>query len=159
MLYTEVIGTMMPKLENESGRREERHFYRCFYKLPSNDYIKGLDHAIQSVTGKKLYAHIRNSMAHSYYPAIKKVQNGNVMFAPSVVARDGIIFDGISKRRSSPIFMDNENRVVIATRNYVDELTITAEDFHRKAFVEKAEEYQASAVYGIDCIIRGIRGS
>ncbi|MDD5769058.1 MAG: hypothetical protein PHW55_10800 [Methanothrix sp.] len=158
MVYTEVIGTMLPPLDNENGRKEEKHFYRCFYRMPSCDYTKQIDDAILQATGKRIYSHIRNSMSHTYYPAIKRVQNGNVMFVPSVVARDGLVFDGISKKRSAPIFIDNQNRIVIATKNYANELSEAVEIFQNKTFNQQDEKYQKSAIRGMNYLLRGIRG-
>ena len=156
VVYTEIIGIFLPPLSNEKGSTNRRRFYRCFYRLKSNDYLRELDKMIINDTNKCIYEHLRHNMAHKYYPAIKKRHENIFLFIPTVVARDGFAVDPSgSKRRSAPLFIDNKSRVVIATRNYIDELKLAVKEFYNKTFKEKNPDFQKAAVEGTDVVLRG----
>ncbi len=157
LVYTEIVGTFLPPLENERGSLKSKRFYRCFYRLESAEYLKQIDVIIKRETNKKLYEHLRHNMAHKYYPAISKRQGNIVLFIPSVIARDGIRYDNGTgeKTDAPPVFIDNDNRVVIATRNFVKELSSAVDQFYLKTFDENNSEFQKAAVNGTDVVFRG----
>ena len=144
-------------LKNESGRKEKKRFYRCLFRLRSKNYLERLNEFLIKETGKGIYEHLRHSMAHIYFPMVKKRKDNMILFIPSMVARDGFTVDIASgrKNRSSPIFIDKKGWVVIATRNYANELEEAVENFYRLTFIEKRQEYQTAAAYGIDIVLRG----
>lgn len=154
-VYTEVIGTFLPSLDiSEMGKTEEIHFYRCFFRLRSSESLKQLDEFIRKETsGKSLYSHLRNGMAHSYFPNIKKTENGEKRYIHSVIARDGIANkpDG-TKMPTPPIFIDNDSRLIIANRNYIDELEFLVRVSMNMAFVKNDSQFQEAAERGIDII-------
>lgn len=43
LVYTEIVGTFLPPLEDESGSLKSKRFYRCFYRLESMEYLKQID--------------------------------------------------------------------------------------------------------------------
>lgn len=120
LVYTEIIGTFLPPLNiAEKGSWEERHFYRCFFRLSSARYLKQLDDLIRKdSSGKSLYAHLRHSMTHRYIPMVGKKQDGVYLSIHSVVARDGIAREPRSGKhfRTPPIFITHDNRIAIANK-------------------------------------------
>lgn len=152
-VYTEVIGIFLPKVDDEYGSEEQKRFYRCFFRLLSKNYLKNLDTAIKRETNKGLYAHLRHNMAHKYVPSISKRQGNVVLFIPSMVARNGILPNG--KPGGPPIFVDKKGQIVIATRNYTNELEKAYHEFYKKIFTDKDEKWVESAENGIDIIRRG----
>src|SRR3989338_1474010 len=113
-VYTEIIGAFLPPLSNkDKGRKEQRNFYSCFYRLELGKLLEQLDKAILELSNSNIYKHFRNRMCHKYYPSISKKQSGQVLFISGVVARDGFWKDKLAnlKIRSAPIFIDNDNRV------------------------------------------------
>lgn len=157
LVYTEIVGTFLPPLDSESGSLKSKRFYRCLYRLRSADYIRQIDEIVKKETNKNLYEHLRHNMAHKYYPAISKRQGNIVLFIPSVIARDGIRYDNGTgeKTDAPPIFIDNNNRVVIATRNFVKELSLAVDGFYSKTFDENNTEFQSAAIAGTDVVFRG----
>lgn len=96
-------------------------------------------------------------MAHKYFPAISKRQGNIYLFIPSVVARDGIRYDTATgeKTDAPPIFVDNDNRVVIATKNFVKELEQAVDEFYTKTFQDNDMDFQVAAINGTDVVLRG----
>ena len=93
---------------------------------------------------------MRNGMAHYYYPTVKARQkDGSYMFIPGAVARDFIIRTGSSTRPAWPIGTDDKGQMVIATRNYTNELEAGVREFMRKTFEENDRSFQQSARDGI----------
>lgn len=156
LVYTEIIGIFLPQLPDEKGSTNRKRFYRCFYRLKSKDYLQELDKMIMNDTNKCIYEHLRHNMAHKYYPAIKKWHENIFLFIPTVVARNGFAVDPSGlKHRSAPLFIDNESRVVIATRNYVNELDLAVKEFYKKTFKERDPDFQKAAMEGTDVVLRG----
>jgi len=157
LVYTEIIGTFLPSLENENGTIKSRRFYRCFYRLGSAEYLKQVDTIIVKETRKNLYEHLRHNMAHKYYPAISKRHGNIVLFLPLVIARKGIRYDRRTGKRTDapPVFVDNDDRVVIASRNFVKELEQAVEDFYVATFEKNDTEFQRAAINGADVVLRG----
>jgi len=157
LVYTEIIGIFLPPITTESRDRNMARFYRAFYRLRSSEQLEFLDTAILRETNKRLYQHLRHNMAHKYFPTIEKRTGDLVLFIPSVVARDGI--SSIPDAIVPPVFFSNDEvgqtRVVIAFRNYIDELKILVDESMIKTFEENEPNYQASAVSGVDVVLRG----
>lgn len=159
LIYTEIIGTFLPPLDiSEKGSLNEKHFYRCFFRLSSAGYLKQLDDFIRKETsGKSLYIHLRHSMTHRYIPMIgKKQEDGVYLSIHSVIARDGIMKEPKTgkKFRSPPIFLTNDNRVAIANKNYVNELEMLVDDCIEKFFQQRDLKFQEAAIKGIERILR-----
>jgi len=156
LIYTEIIGIFLPVIEGEKGSTEEKRFYRCLFRLNSNEYLRKLDISLRKISGNKgLYA-LRHSMAHKYYPTVSKRENKNYLCIASIIARDGVARNLSTniKTDSPPIFLNGE-KIVIATRNYVNELELSVKGLINQTFVEKDKEYQKAVIKGIDIIIRG----
>lgn len=160
LIYTEIIGILLPPLPNEkSGSSNERRFYRCFFRFVSNNYLENLDKFIRKETNKGIYQHLRHSMTHRYYPRIDKITNKVILSIPSVIARDGTavnMSDGL-RGKSPPIYLSSVGEIVIATRNYTDELFKAVKDFMKFTFEENQRNYIEYAKKGIDVILRGTK--
>jgi len=157
LIYTEVIGILLPPLKNETGSIKERRFYRCLFRFPSKEYLLRLDKFLITQTRKGIYKQFRHNMAHRYFPAVIKRQKGVVLFIPSVIARDGFIRDPMGTKigDAPPIFLDKQNRVTLATKNYANELEKAVSNFYEFTFVKKDPNFQKAAIEGIDIILRG----
>ena len=59
---------------------------------------------------------------------------------------DGVLTNG-------NIFIDNDNRVIIATRNYIEELKNAVTKFYNLTFVVRDENYLGAAQKGIEYIL------
>lgn len=155
LVYTEVIGTFLPPLENEKGSSKSKRFYRCLFRLKSGDYLKNIDHGIKKDTGRNLYEHLRHNMSHVYLPSIHLRRNGKILFLPIIVARDGFfrVNGKLSDQRTSPIFIDSKG-LTIANKNYVIELEEAVELFYKETFINENIEYQNSAIQGINHILK-----
>lgn len=156
LVYTEIIGNFLPPLYKENGSKEEKCFYRCFYRLPSSNYLEKINNHIFSITNKNIYQQMRHSMAHAYYPNIKKYDNGGFLFVPTVISRDGYKIADNIKTRCAPIFFDNEGRLALATRNYTNELKKAITVFYEKSFKDKEKQWVDAAIRGINYITKGV---
>jgi len=158
LVYTEVIGTFLPKIKSEYGKNGQKRFYRCLFRLKSSKDLEKLDKLLLKETNKGVYQQIRNNMAHIYFPAVKKVKDGVIQFIPTTIAKDGLTVTTVGsdkiKTKSAPILL-YEGRIFLATRNYVSELEKAYYIFYKKIFVNKDEEWIKSAENGIDIIQRG----
>ena len=157
LVYTEAIGYFLPPLRGESGSKKSKAFYRCFFRLKSEDYLKNIDKGIKKDTGKNLYEHLRHNMAHIYLPSVCVKKNGQILFLPTIVARDGFFkVDGkMSTERTSPIYISSKG-LTIANRNYIIELEEAVDSFYTKTFIKKEKKYQLSAERGIDYLSKRI---
>jgi hypothetical protein len=161
LIYTEIIGAFLPSLSDkkETGSMKEKRFYRCLFRLNSNQYLKTLDRFLRKETnGKGIYSHLRHNMSHKYYPIISKRQNNIVLFIPSVVARDGMSINkttGITEK-SPPIFLSDKGEIVIANKNYINELKESVNKFIQYSFIDKIKEYQEAAIKGIEVVLKGM---
>ena len=149
--YTETVGIFLPPLPGkETGKREEKYFYRCLFRFPSSTYMKQLDKALRDDSAKNgLYA-LRNSMSHRYYPTLRRRTNGVVSFTSSMVAMHGVLKDlarGTSVD-SPPIFIDSEGRLAVVIRSYISELENAARGFMDQTFEKKSPEFVEYAIKG-----------
>ncbi|MBD3362148.1 hypothetical protein GF362_00330 [Candidatus Dojkabacteria bacterium] len=156
IVYTEIIGRFLPKLDHERGLSQNKRarFYRCLYRLKSSNELMQFNDWLKKETGSKEIYDLRNSMAHRYSPSVsKKENNGQVtLFLPSLVAKHGISKDPVTKEkgRTAPIFFDFEKgRIVVAVGNYIDELKEATSEFYELTFKQDVEEYKYSAIEGI----------
>lgn len=152
LVYTEVIGAFLPPLPDETGKPEERRFYRCFFRLKSATYLQGLDNAIRKETdGKGLYGHLRHNMTHRYVPVIVKNKEGTVLVTQSIVAIDGYSIDKVTglSQKSPPIFLSDDGKIGFATKNYTEELENAVNHFINKTFEENEACFQTAAVKGL----------
>lgn len=156
-VYTEITGIFLPPLDKETGSPNKKRFDRCLFRLRSKNYLFQIEKWFNEEINKSIYD-LRHSMAHTYYPSPKKRLEQGYLFVSSVVARDGFVYDISSgnKKKSSPIFFDNNQRLVIATRNYISEIKIAYTQFYKKIFIEKDLIWQEYAIKGADIIHRGI---
>ena len=156
LTYTEVIGSFLPKVDGETGKTEERRFYRCLFRLPSADEFKSLDGIIRGETTKQqgLYQHLRHSATHAYAPRIKRrAQDGTISYTPVAVAKVAKMNGKI--KGCPPMGIDAKGYFVIATKNYVNELEQAIDSFYERIFTDNEPEWVASAKTGIDFIARG----
>ena len=154
LIYTEIIGIFLPPLKKESGTVKEKRFYRCLFRLQSHIALRELDTLLRMGTNNHgLYAHLRHSMTHKYYPIVEKKAKNLYLTITSIVARDGITKD--KKEKAPPIFLSDKGSVVIATRNYTNELEMAVNDFIDITFCQKDPEFQRAAIDGIDVVLRG----
>lgn len=156
--YTEFLGRFAPPIDGERGKPEERCFYRALNRFPSAGYLERLEEFIHSQIGKNYYQGIRHGLVHYYGPQLsKQMSDGNKVFWASMIALDGMINDGRFNKKSAPIFIDNKGWVVLATRNYVEELEITTQNFMQITFEKKDQDFQKAAIAGIDYMARGVK--
>jgi len=158
-VYTEVIGIFLPSINGEYGRRGSRRFYRCLFRLNSEQDLRQMEAFLKKETHKGIYQQFRNNMAHLYFPSAKRLKGGIVQFIPTIVARDGFRFisllNGEFKVRSGPIVTNSSGSVVICIRNFVNELEKGYDDFYKKIFVDRDEQWIDSALNGFDTLILG----
>ena len=151
LIYTEVIGAFLPPHKKEIGSFKSKRFYRCLFRLKSGEYLKNIDKGLKKDTGKNIYEHLRHSMSHIFLPSVRKKENGKISFLPIIIARDG--FFNPSEKRTSPIYIDSRG-LTIAYKNYFLELKEAVELFYKKTFIDNDEEYQNSAIRGVDYILQ-----
>jgi len=156
--YTEFLGRFAPPVKNEVGKIEQRCFYRALKRFPSAAYLNKLEIFIKKRIGKNFYEGIRHGLVHYYGPHLsKKTPSGASIFWACMIARDGVIYDGEFQKNSAPIFIDTEGRIILATRNYVEELEITTQKFMENTFKSDDLAFQKAAISGIDYMTRGIK--
>lgn len=160
--YTEVIGILLPPIPGEKGSKEERRFYRCFFRLPSGDYLKKFDKWLKDTTKRNVYQNFRHNMVHKYFPAVSiRKKDGIVLFAPLVVARSGFVFDKSTgtRKKSFPFMVDKEGRITLAIKNYITELEKAAGFFYDSTLIKKNRAFQEAAAEGIDVLLKGKEGT
>ncbi len=156
LTYTEVLGSFLPKTKGESGKTEERRFYRCLFRLPSADEFRSLDGIIREETTQQqgIYQHLRHSAAHAYAPRIKRrAKDGTISYTPVAIAKVAKMNGKIEG--CPPMGIDGKGFFVIATKNYVNELEQAIDDFYQNIFIKKQPDWVQSAEAGIDFIARG----
>ncbi|MCA9330745.1 hypothetical protein KC957_01750, partial [Candidatus Saccharibacteria bacterium] len=117
LTYTEAVGVFLPRLHEEpKSSLEQKRFYRCLFRLKSEEGLRKLDESTKRETGKGIYQQLRHSGAHSYFFSIAKHTKDGKFFYPVGVSRDGKLADGT---KSSPLgFATDDGSLIIATANY-----------------------------------------
>lgn len=159
LTYTEAIGWFLPPLPREIGTPEEKHFYRCLFRLQYSQELRAIDDTIRKDTGlqRGLYKHLRHSGAHSYYFQIKKRdENGEMLFHPI-----GIIKSWTKVPQHSlkpPIGFGKNGALCIATGPYVDALESAVQEFRKRICEQRDPQWVKYGIAGINYIKRGVRG-
>lgn len=157
LTYTEIIGSILPPLPDsfkipKLPKGKEGNFYRCFFRLRSSVQLIATDSVFRKETKNRgVYQQLRHSMAHSYFPVVRKTENGVTTCASAVIARDGFIPVGDNKQiLSPPIYIGENGRIAICTNNYTEELDELTKDVYKKTFVDKDDEYLKYMTTGYD---------
>lgn len=159
-IYTEIIGILLPTLDKETGKVEQKRFYRCFFRFESQNNLREIDDLLLNKTGKPIYQHLRHGLCHSYFPSIKQVRNGNTSFVRVITGRE-IFFKDHAKTYETdlPVGFDDMGGFFISTKQYVRQLKKVIEKSYNKTFIENDMEYQRAAVKGIDFIYKNTQSS
>lgn len=155
LVYTEIIGFLLPQLEIESGKLEEKRFYRCFYRLRSANYLIKSDKIIRNKTSHSLYWQLRHGMTHRYYPRISSWRDGSAKFLSFEITGELIDKNG---NFISPIYFDMPKssgvNVHFGMKNYVDELEEAVKRFYDLTFIDKDRNFILAAKSGMEKLLK-----